>query len=78
MEFTWWEALAMFVLFAVQFILPAFFGERIRAWITAVFFIWTAASLRVFAVRRPPKNAFASFTATWREHIAKRPAAAGS
>ncbi|HEY3453073.1 MAG TPA: hypothetical protein VGK64_00615 [Bryobacteraceae bacterium] len=78
MEFTWWEALAMFVLFAVQFILPAFFGEGIRAWITAVFFIWTAASLLVFAVRRPPKNAFASFMATWREHIAKRPAAAGS
>jgi cation:H+ antiporter len=70
MEFSWWEALTMFVLFAVQFVLPAFFGEGIRIWITGAFFAWTAASLLVFAVRRPPKNALTSFIATWREHIA--------
>jgi cation:H+ antiporter len=74
MEFTWWEALTMFILFALQFVLPAFFGEGIRIWITAAFFTWTAASLLVFAVRRPPKNAVTSFIATWRAHIV-RPAA---
>jgi cation:H+ antiporter len=70
MEFAWWEALAMFVLFAIQFVLPAFFGESVRIWITAAFFAWTAASLFVFAVRRPRQNALTSFVATWRAHIA--------
>jgi cation:H+ antiporter len=70
MEFTWWEALAMFILFAVQFVLPAFFGESIRVWITAAFFAWTAASILVFAVRRPRQNALTSFIATWRAHVA--------
>jgi cation:H+ antiporter len=70
MEFAWWEALAMFVLFAIQFVLPAFFGESIRVWITAAFFAWTAARLLVFAVRRPQRNALTSFIATWRAHIA--------
>ena len=70
MEFAWWEALAMFLLFAIQFVLPAFFGESIRVWITAAFFAWTAARLLVFAVRRPQRNALTSFIATWRAHIA--------
>jgi cation:H+ antiporter len=70
MEFTWWEALAMFILFAVQFVLPAFFGESIRVWITAAFFAWTAASILVFTVRRPRQNALTSFIATWRAHVA--------
>jgi cation:H+ antiporter len=69
MEFAWWEALAMFLLFAVQFVLPAFFGEDIRVWITAAFFAWTAASLLVFAFRRPRQNALTSFVATWRAHV---------
>jgi cation:H+ antiporter len=71
MEFAWWEALAMFVLFAIQFVLPAFFGEGIRVWITAAFFAWTAASALVFAFRRPRQNALTSFVATWRAHVSK-------
>jgi cation:H+ antiporter len=71
MEFCWWEALAMFVLFALQFVLPAFFGENVHLWIAAAFFAWTAASLLLFAVRRPRKNALTSFVATWRAHIVK-------
>jgi cation:H+ antiporter len=69
MEFAWWEALAMFILFAIQFVLPALFGEGIRVWITAAFFAWTAASLLVFAFRRPHKNALSSFVVTWRAHV---------
>jgi|KBSMisStaDraftv2_1062788.scaffolds.fasta_scaffold73748_2 cation:H+ antiporter len=71
MEFAWWEALAMFVLFAIQFVLPAFFGESIHIWIAAVFFVWTGASLLAFAAVRPPKNALSSFISTWRAHIVK-------
>jgi cation:H+ antiporter len=69
MEFHWWEALAMFLLFAIQFALPALFGDQIRIWITGAFFVWTAASVLVLAVRRPRQNALSSFIATWREHV---------
>jgi cation:H+ antiporter len=71
MEFVWWEALTMFVLFVIPFVLPAFFGEDIRVWITAAFFVWTVASLFLFAVRRPRRNALTSFIATWRAHVAR-------
>ena len=70
MEFTWWEAVAMFVLFAIQFVLPAFLGEDVRVWITLTFFVWTAVGLLMFVVRRPQQNAFSSFIATWRAHVA--------
>ncbi len=69
MYFSWLEAIAMFVLFAVQFVLPAFFGNEIRRYITLAFFIWTAAGLTLFAIRRPKVNAVSSFLHTWRENV---------
>lgn len=69
MEFDWWEALAMFILFAVQLVLPVFLGEAIRVWITGAFLIWTVlAVLGIFARRRRPE-ALLSFLETWRAHI---------
>ncbi len=69
MQFAWWEALAMFVLFAAQFVLPVFGASHVRAWITAAFFIWTgAAALRIlFRGRRP--LALTSFLETWSAHV---------
>ena len=69
MRFSFWEAIAMFVLFAVQFVLPAFFGDELRGYITWAFFVWTAGGLLLFAVRRPKNNAVTSFLTTWREHV---------
>jgi cation:H+ antiporter len=69
MEFAWWEALAMFLLFAIQFVLPAFFGDSARVWITAAFFVWTAGDLVLFAIRKPARNALSSFLETWRDHV---------
>jgi cation:H+ antiporter len=69
MEFAWWEALAMFLLFSIQFVLPAFFGDSVRIWITAGFLVWTAIGLLLFIVRRPKRNALASFAQIWREHV---------
>ncbi|MBV8807533.1 MAG: hypothetical protein JO033_02565 [Acidobacteriaceae bacterium] len=69
MEFAWWEALAMFVLFAAQFILPAFFGEAIRVWVTYAFFAWTTMTVVAIAIRRRAPVALTSFVATWRAHI---------
>ncbi len=69
MEFAWWEALAMFVLFAVQFVLPIFFGTQVRHWITAAFFIWTAVELIAIAFKRKMPAACSHFLETWRVHV---------
>lgn len=70
MEFAWWEALAMFVLFAAQFVLPAAFGENSRQWVTVAFFAWTAAELLRTAASRKMPAALANFLETWRHHVA--------
>ncbi len=69
MEFAWWEALAMFVLFAVQFVLPIFFGTEVRHWITAAFFIWTAVELMRIVLHRKLPAACSDFLETWRVHV---------
>jgi cation:H+ antiporter len=67
MYFSWLEAIAMFVLFAIQFALPAL--GHARSYITWAFFIWTAGGLILFAIRRPKVNALSSFLETWRENV---------
>ena len=47
----------MLVLFAVQFILPAIFGQEVRHWITLAFLGWAVFGFVIFAVKRPKKNA---------------------
>lgn len=69
MQFEWWEALAMFVLFAAQFVLPAFFGGGARVWITGAFFGWVALAAIKMAVRRCRPKALVSFAETWRAHV---------
>ena len=69
MEFDWWEALAMSVLFAVQFVLPHFFGEQVQIWIAMAFFAWTVGSFTTYFYRRPRHNALRSFLQTWRTHV---------
>lgn len=69
MEFAWWEALAIFVLFAIQFILPIFWGDQVRIWITAAFFLWTALALVRMIVRRRRPNALVRFVETWRASV---------
>lgn len=69
MEFAWWEALAMFVLFISQFVLPVFWGDGIRVWVTYVFFAWTALALAGILIRRKKPAALESLLDTWREHV---------
>lgn len=66
MEFAWWEALGMLVLFAAQFILPPFFGQQAKWWITVLFFGWTAGALVAMLFRRRPPAALTRFGETWR------------
>ena len=69
MEFSWLEALSMFLLFAAQFALPPFFGSSATRWITAAFFIWIAGAVLVMIARWKAPAALVNFAATWREHV---------
>ncbi len=69
MQFAWYEALTMFLLFAAQFVLPEFFGAQAKVWITNAFLLWTLIELLVTLARRRMPEAFTSFAATWREHV---------
>ena len=66
MEFDWWEALGILVLFAVQFVLPPFFGQQAKWWITLVFLSWTGVALLAMLVRRKMPAALVRFGETWR------------
>lgn len=69
MAFEWWEALAMFVLFAAQFVLPAWLGEGARVWIARAFFIWAGIAVLTIVARGCRPKALVNFAATWREHV---------
>jgi cation:H+ antiporter len=62
MEFAWWEALAMLLLFLAQFVLP-------HTPIAIVFGVWSVVEVVRFLIRRPVHNAIASFAETWRAHV---------
>lgn len=69
MEFAWWEALAMFVLFAAQFILPVFLGNGARVWVTYIFLAWAALAFLAMLIRHKKPAALQSLLHTWREYV---------
>jgi len=69
MEFAWWEAVAIFALFAAQFVLPVFWGDAARIWITYAFFAWTVLALLDMLRRKRQPAALSSFLETWRAHV---------
>ncbi len=64
-----WEAVAMFFLFGLQFVLPALFGDQAKVWITGAFFIWAVYALFQMIVRRRPPDAVIRFLETWRTNV---------
>lgn len=69
MSFAWWEATAMFVLFAAQFVLPEFFGQQAKLWICYAFLVWSAVELLIIVFRRRKPDALRSFAEVWRAHV---------
>lgn len=69
MKFCWWEALTMFVLFALQFVLPALIGSAATSWITYAFFAWAGVSIAIMIANRRRPPAMTSFVETWRDHV---------
>ena len=72
MEFAWWEAALLFVLFALQFVLPPLFGNQSRYWITAAFLAWAFVEGAGMLLRRHVPPAVQSFGETWRNQIGKK------
>lgn len=65
MEFAWWEAVVLAVLFAIPFASKA--TEQV---VTYLYFAWAAVEIiRMIAQRRLPR-AFPTFLRVWREHVA--------
>src|SRR4051794_28048051 len=69
MRFLWWEAVALFVLFAAQFTLPEFFGDQSKIWIAGAFLAWSAAELVLLLFRGKKPEALTSFASVWRAHV---------
>ncbi len=69
MEIAWWEALCMFVLFALQFVLPVFAGGAAHQWITYAFFAWSGLEMLRIVVRHGVPPAVKNFAETWRIHV---------
>lgn len=80
MELAWWEALALFVLWAIQFVLspvkpgPGFLGtlaDRIHWHVTLAYFGWAALEVIRMLLGYRKMEAFRLFGVMWRKHVAK-------
>ncbi|MFL6451039.1 MAG: sodium/calcium exchanger protein [Bryobacteraceae bacterium] len=69
MKFAWWEAVAMFVLFAAQFVLPEFWGPDAKLWICYAFLAWSAAEVLMLVFRGKRPEALTRFSEVWRAHV---------
>jgi hypothetical protein len=69
MEFDWWEAAAMFALFVAQFVLPAYFGQIAKWWITWAFLFWAAMAVLRLLIRHRWPESFTDFAAVWQAHV---------
>ncbi|MFN3323554.1 MAG: sodium/calcium exchanger protein [Bryobacteraceae bacterium] len=85
MALYWWEALALFLLWAVQFALSpvqpgpgfwGFLGANIHWWVTAVYLVWFAAGMLRYLVSRKQPEAFRLFGIVWRTYVRGQKAAA--
>ncbi len=63
LEFRWYEAAGLFVLWAIQFAFP-----HLREEIIVVYAVWCAIELALAAIGRKPLLAFPVFIKLWRTH----------
>jgi cation:H+ antiporter len=71
MELAWWEASALFGLWAVQFALSPFPEAHIHRYVTYAYLVWAAFEiLRILLGARKPL-AFQHFGRMWRTHVLK-------
>ncbi len=71
MQLAWWEAAAIFVLWAIQFVgsLVTTAASGIHVWTTVAYFVWVAVELvRMLLGKRKPE-AFQAFQIMWNDHV---------
>lgn len=77
MELAWWEAAALFVLWAVQFVASAIpagtaigaVAGHVHGWITVTYFVWSAWELLRLITGRRKALAFTEFGKLWRTYV---------
>ncbi len=78
MKLEWWEAAALFVLWAVQFALspvapgPGFWrglAAHIHWWVTATYLAWAGVEIVRMALGRRKAAALRLFAGLWRRHM---------
>jgi cation:H+ antiporter len=71
MQLAWWEAAAIFVLWAIQFgfSLAGSTASAVHLWTTIAYFAWAAVEVVQILVGRRHAKAFRCFRAVWREHV---------
>jgi cation:H+ antiporter len=77
MELAWWEAMALFALWFVQFVFSALegspslgrFSGELRLYITIAYFVWAGGEVVRMIVGWRTKSAFVEFRRVWREHV---------
>ena len=70
MQFVWWEATVIFVLFAVQFLLsPMQDAKYVHSAVTLAYFVWIGVELIRIATGSRQPLAFRQFGEVWRAHV---------
>jgi cation:H+ antiporter len=78
MELAWWEALALFTLFFVQFVFSTFrpdlpflgpIGQHVHLWVTILYFVWAGWELLRLLIGQRKPLAFTEFAKMWRQHV---------
>jgi len=81
MHLLWWEALALFLLWFVQFVFSTFrpdvpfwglAGQHLHLWVTITYFVWAGWELLRLLIgqRKPP--ALTEFAKMWRQYVSAR------
>jgi cation:H+ antiporter len=78
MELAWWEALALFMLWFVQFFFSTFkpevafwgtVGQHVHPWVTITYFVWAGWELLRLLIGQRKPLAFTEFAKMWRQHV---------
>jgi cation:H+ antiporter len=78
MELAWWEALALFALWFIQFAFSTFrpdvpfwgpLGQHVHLWVTITYFVWAGWELLRLLIGQRKPLAFTEFAKMWRQYV---------
>jgi len=78
MELAWWEALALFLLWFVQFAFSTFkpdlpfwgpLAQHVHQWVTITYYVWAGWELLRLLIGQRKPLAFTEFVKMWRQYV---------